>query len=223
MKKTLWWILGGAALVAVVAGLFWMQRSSSQTWGPPPDLLRDKTPEGYPALGAPEAPLDVLIYEDFASPQSKRLHEETEPQFVEHYVARGLVRLISVPIAAVGSDSYRAMAAALCMADFDKYWEYRDVLYAYQGKKPFTRENLAALATRVGVSRERFYSCYDLKRHAEEVSQWNEMAKTKGVQGAPTFELPGRGLVPGFRPFDDETMPGLRQILDAVLLEVMAK
>ncbi len=225
MTRRRWWFLGGLLLVGVlgVAAVWLWRRAPATEWGPPANLLQDRTPEGYPTLGDPEAPLDLVLYEDFASPQSKRLHDETEPQLLERYVSRQIVRLISIPIAAVGDDSYRAMAAALCMADFGKYWAYRDVLYAYQGRQPFTRENLAALATKVGVSKERFYACYDLKRHAEEVSQWNEQAKAKGVQGAPTYEIQGLGLIPGFRPFDDAEMPGVRQILDAVLLEVMAK
>jgi len=225
MVKNKWWMVGGLLLMVVVgAALVWNYRSSAAGhWGPPQNLLQDRTTEGYPALGDPQAPLELFLYEDFASPKSKRLHDETEPQLLEHYVARNLVRLISVPIAAVGSDSYRAMAAALCMADFEKYWVYRDVLYAYQGKGPFTRENLAALATKVGVSKERFYSCYDLKRHADEISRWNEEAKAIGVQGAPTYEIPGKGLIPGFRPLDDAEMPGIRQVLDYALLEVMAK
>lgn len=225
MAKYRWWLIGGLLLVlAAGAVLAWTHRpSAAASWGPPQNLLQDRTPEGYPALGDPQAPLALVLYEDFASPQSKRLHDETEPQLLAHYVARNLVRLISVPIAAVGSDSYRAMAAALCMADFEKYWAYRDVLYAYQGKHPFTRETLAALATKVGVSKEQFFACYDLKRHADEVKRWNDQAKAKGVQGAPTYEIPGQGLIPGFRPFDDADMPGVRQILDYALLEVMAK
>lgn len=225
MAKHKWWWIGGLLLVAVVGVVVaWVYHPfTARQWGPPQDLLQDRTSEGYPALGDPQAPLNLFLYEDFASPKSKRLHDETEPPLLEHYVARHLVRLISVPIAAVGSDSYRAMAAALCMADFEKYWAYRDVLYAYQGRRPFTRENLAALATKVGISKEQFYSCYDLKRHADEISRWNDEAKAKGVQGAPTYEIPGKGLIPGFRPFDDAEMPGIRQILDVVLLEVMAK
>jgi len=109
------------------------------------------------------------------------------------------------------------------MAKAGKYWAFRDVLYAYQGQMPFTRENLARLAAKVGVSRERFYACYDLRTYHDRIRKWSQQAKDHGVTGAPTYEIQGIGLIPGFRPFDDADMPGLQQILDAALLEVMAK
>ena len=223
MTKRAWGMLLLILLVGGAILLWWLPRNAGTAWGPDPQLPRGRATEGCPVLGYREAPLDLILYEDFASPQSKRLHDETEPQVIAQYVAHGQVRLVSIPIAAVGGDSYRAMAAALCLADLDKYWAYRDVLYAYQGKAPFTREQLASLATKVGVSKERFYACYDLKQHSDEITQWNDQAKARGVQGAPTYEIRGIGLVPGFRPFDDPDMPGVRQILDIALLEVMTK
>ena len=225
-SKRVWlWLLVVVLAVAVLGAGYWWQTWAAQSasWGPPPSLPRSVTDEGYQALGTQDAVLDLYLYEDFASPQSKRLHDETEPQFLERYVAHNMVRFISIPIAAVSGDSFRAAEAALCMAKAGKYWAYRDVLYAYQGKIPFTRENLAKLATRVGVSRERFYACYDLRTYHDRVRQWSDQAKQEGVQGAPTYKIEGIGLIPGFRPFDDPDMPGLSQILDAALLEVMAK
>ncbi len=225
MNKRLLALLGGGVLLgAVLLGAAWrLREGAQQTWGPPTALPQTLTPQGYPSLGYETAPLDLFLYEDFASPQSKRLHDETEPLVVQQYVAHNLIRLVSIPIAAVSQDSYRAAEAALCAARAGRYWAFRDVLYAQQGKKPFTRENLALWAEQVGIDRQRFYAWYDLDQCRDPVRQWNEMAKGKGVTGAPTLEIVGLGLIPGFRPFDDPDMPGVRQILDGALLEVMSK
>lgn len=217
-RRTLLW---GMLALALSLGLVACKPRPS--YGPPADIPQGVTQDGRPYLGPEDALLEVVLYEDFASSLSRRLHQETEPELLEQYIqTKGFVRLVSVPITAVGLESRLAAEAALCAADFGKYWAYRDALYTVQGQRPFTRENLARLAEEVGISRDRFYACFDLGKHADQVTRFNEEAQAKGVEGAPTFEIAGQ-VIPGFRPFDDPEMPGLRQVIDILLLEVLTR
>ena len=94
-------------------------------------------------LGDPDAPIYLWIHEDFRCPYCKKFADETVQNLIENYVESGILQIIFVNTPIFGGSSDRAANASLCAAQQDKFWEYKDALYAVQNKKnAYTEKNL---------------------------------------------------------------------------------
>ena len=89
------------------------------------------TYDGSPTLGANNAPVVVLMFEDFKSPESATHVADVEPTLKTKYIDGGQVRLVFkfFPVSAP-----KTAVAALCAAKQGKFWDYRSLLYAKQAE-----------------------------------------------------------------------------------------
>jgi len=114
--------------------------------------------DGY-ALGKPDAPVTVELWEDYQCPFCLRFTEQVEPQIVTSYVVPGKVRLVYRDFAFIGQESALAAVAARLAEQQDRFWPYHDYLFANQlGENigSFVPERLARIATAIGLDRSTF-------------------------------------------------------------------
>lgn len=70
-------------------------------------------PQKGTMLGNPNAPVTIRLYEDFQCPYCGEFGRDTLPELVTRYVKTGKVKLVSEPLAFLGTDSVEAAKAAL--------------------------------------------------------------------------------------------------------------
>jgi len=201
---------GRLALLAILAGvLLGGLLIAANAWG----ALGDKSSKASGAqgslraerniLGAPDAPVRVVVYSDFQCVFCGRLHADAEAQIVEKYVRTGKVRLELRHFAVMGKESMPAAEAALAAADQGKYWEYRDLLFQnYKGvdKGVFTTENLVRWAGELGLDQARFAEALASGIHRAEVEKDLMEGRSLGLTGVPISFINGRQLR-GAQPF----------------------
>ena len=103
--------------------------TNPQVIGPDPSIRRGETSNGLFFLGEPDAPLTIIIYEDYSCPNCKRFFETVEPVLIERYISSGKLRLEIYPVAIVNPQSLPGAAAVYCAAEQGYFWEFRKVVF----------------------------------------------------------------------------------------------
>lgn len=195
------WILGGVALVAVIA-IFVMGggggagNASTQPvelTGGPEEVQRA---EGV-AMGDENAP--VLLYEfaDYQCPACAQFTTFAHPLIEERLVDEGIVRFVryDFPIITGHPHAFLASRAARCAGDQDAYWQYHDVLYGRQPSWSASRTapvgDFVDFASELGLDTAAFEQCLASDAHAEEVTRNLRLGEQLGVTGTPTLMING--------------------------------
>jgi protein-disulfide isomerase len=209
----------GAVLVGLVLGSILVVLSLSTVAGgareDAPILVR---PEGTPAerraLGPVNAPVQIVLYNDFQCAHCEKLHREAEVGILSRYVATGKAHLEVRQVAFLGPESASAAEAALCAADQGKFWEYRDALFTVWrqvGPATYSNQGLKEVARQLGLKGEVFGACVDSGARRAEVQEDMRRAESDGVRGVPTMFVNGRRLE-GALPFESYA-----KVIDEVL------
>ena len=135
-------LIAGAGAVAVVAVLVVVSLvvtggsdngSSSTTPGDATAALFNGIPQKNTVLGAQNATVTMIQFEDLQCPICRRFQEEGFPGVVSDYVRPGKVKLRFVGMAFIGADSQKALLYTLAAGEQGKLWQFSDALYANQG------------------------------------------------------------------------------------------
>jgi protein-disulfide isomerase len=163
-------------------------------------------PQDGTRLGREDAPVTILLYEDFQCPACGQFARETLPEVVERHVKPEDVKLISQTLAFLGPDSIPAARAALAAGKQDHYWQYAVLLFENQGAENsgyVTDEFLTDLAEETeGLD----VNEWDEARQAgfeKELQSVQQMAGEDNVNSTPSLVVSGpdgkvtlRGAVP---------------------------
>ena len=184
------------------------------------------TPQARPmvdgkALGDPNAPVTVEVFEDFQCPACRAFTEQIEPQIVDTYVATGEVYYIFrhfpfIDDRAPRNESDQAASASMCAADENRFWDYHDMLFANwngENQGAFNDKRLVAFAEAIGLDMAAFNACFEANIHEEEIKSDEQMGRDSGVTGTPSVMVNGRIISPGF-------VPSFQQISDAIEAEL---
>lgn len=174
------------------------------------------------AMGDPEAPVLIEVYEDFQCPACKTYSEQIEPQVTDAYVATGDVLYVfrHYPFLddnAPRKESDQAANASMCAADQNRFWDYHDMLFANwngENQGSFNDKRLVAFAEAlVGLDMAAFNQCFEANLHADEIINDFLMGRDSGVTGTPAVMVNGRILTPGL-------VPSFTEISEAVEAEL---
>jgi protein-disulfide isomerase len=163
-------------------------------------------PQDGTRLGRGDAPVTILLYEDFQCPACGQFARETLPEVVERHVKPGNVKLISQTLAFLGPDSVPAARAALAAGKQDRYWQYAVLLFENQGAENsgyVTDEFLTDLAEETeGLDVNEWYEARQVG-FEKELQTVQQMAGEDGVNSTPSLVVSGpngevtlRGAVP---------------------------
>ena len=183
-----------------------LQRLRKQT---PTKILLEPTrvavdSAGHPSMGPADAPVTMIEFTDFQCPFCKR-SEDTVKQVHEKYGDK--VRLVHMDFPlSFHSHSMDAAEAARCANEQGKFWQYRDALFANQGK--LAPADLKATAKQLGLNTTKFDACFDSSKYKKQIDADLEQGTKLGVDGTPAFFIDGRSLV-GAQP-----LPSFTEIVD---------
>lgn len=152
--------------------------------------------EDDPAIGSPQARVQLVVFSDFECPYCKRAAPVLR-RLVSTYPDE--VRLIwkdfPLPTHPLGA---LAAEAARCARDQGKFWEYHDALFA---EDTLEVARLGALASGLGLDRRAFDECLDTRRYQGRVAESLQQGRRLGVEATPTVLVNGR-MVRGLATFE---------------------
>ena len=102
----------------------------AEFWQPDPQRP-GRTYDGSYYMGDPKAPVVILAFEDFKSPESAEQVKSVEPQLKSEYIDKGLARYV---VQLYPLNAPRAAVAALCAGQQGKFFEFRNILLTKQAE-----------------------------------------------------------------------------------------
>lgn len=160
------------------------------------------TYDGSPSLGAAEANLTLIAFEDFKSTDAAQHAGTVEPTLKSKYIDTNQMRLVVKPFP---DTAPRAGVAALCAARQGKFWEFRSLLYQKQAEwQEGDDPAMSAYAKSLGLDQSAFDLCLKDAGVQAEIDNALEFGQTQiGVPQVPAFLLIKRtatGEVEGVKP-----------------------
>jgi protein-disulfide isomerase len=199
--------IGGLVIgVAIVAILAFNQLGGRggddliEPTGTYPDAIVDGT-----ALGSPDAPVVMEVFEDFQCPVCARHSLTVEPVLVARYVNNGTLRIVHRDLAFLGNESVLAASAATCALDQDAYFDMALWMYENQGSENrggFRRERLDQMAERAGLDMGAYATCMDDPATQAEVDAKTREITGMGINSTPTVRINGGTPIVGLQTAD---------------------
>lgn len=189
------------AVILIALALFAARgRSSGQTGTAQFDLT------GQPVLGQQNAPVTLVVFEDFKCPNCKRFEEEFMPELRSKYIDTGKAKLVSMNFPFIASmnnlpvdDSKLAAQAAECaylQGGSEAYDRMKQILFRAQGPESevwASKSRLKDLAGSVeGIDQAKFNTCLDNDETAAAVEADKQQAEKAGVSGTPSVFVNGK-------------------------------
>ncbi len=162
--------------------------------------------EGEPMMGDENAPVTLVMYEDFECPFCQRFEQNAVPQIVDNYVESGQVRLVwkDFPLPQLHPWAEPAAAAMECVyrQDEDAFWTVKDRVFDNQETLSTSniRGQIKTWAAEEGVSQSAVDSCLQNGNPMEEVNGDKQEGQSLGVSGTPTVFVNGHKIV-GAQPY----------------------
>jgi len=198
--------------VALVIAALLIAPSIRNSLVPVGDII-EVTPETRPmadgtAMGDPDAPVLIEVYEDFQCPACRIYSNEVEPLVTENHVANGEVYYVfrQYPFLddrAPNKESDQAANASMCAAEQGRFWDYHDILFANwngENQGSFSDKRLLAFAETLGLDTEAFTACFEENRYQDQIQADLAAGNAAGVQGTPSVLVNGEIVKPGYVP-----------------------
>ncbi|SOC48950.1 Protein-disulfide isomerase [Blastococcus aggregatus] len=214
--------------LAVVAVVWGVGRGGNDGGGPvadvsqeggtaqPSDTLARRVPGDPLAQGDADAPVVLVMWEDFQCPFCAKFAQETEPVLVERFVEAGILRLEWRDFPYFGEQSVQAARAARSAGEQGAFWEFHDAVYAL-GFPPnsgqLTDDVLIGLARDLDLDVERFTATMQSQETLDAVTADFREGQQLGISGTPAFLLNGRPIM-GAQP-TDTFVAAIEQAADA--------
>jgi protein-disulfide isomerase len=227
--STIYWILGGAAVLALLIVAWNVFTSFTDTTVREPVEVAYDSPRELLELaqgiesGDPDAPITVMEFSDYQCPACQAFFRQVKPFLDREYVNEGKVRFVyyDFPLVTIHANAFLASRAARCAGDQDGYWPFHDRLFQAQSEWAGLSDpagRFERYADEVGLDRSEFRSCLRSDRHAEVVTANLILGEQLGVSGTPSVIMDtGEGRP--IRVQDWSNMNAFREILDEALGE----
>lgn len=174
------------------------------------------------AVGDPESKVVIQIFEDFRCTACTYYSQNIEPQVIEEIAEKGKAYYVfhQYPFMDDSSpyhDSDNAALAAECAAEQNRFWEYKEMLFANLNHidGEFSDVRLAAFADTLGLDTDQFEACYKEQRYRDKITEDMSLAQEMGVVGTPSIFVNGQNVSPGKVPTFDQ----INALVDKFLAE----
>lgn len=159
-----------------------------------------------PYEGKADAPVSVVVAEDFKCPACKSFEETVTPELRSKYVDSGKVKLYSLVYPFIATDIARlseddslyAAQAARCVYKLggnEAFANYKQILFRAQGPENqvwASKARLKELAGSLNVDQAQLATCLDKDETLEAAQADKKQAQDAGVTGTPTIFVNGK-------------------------------
>ena len=164
--------------------------------------------DSVPRKGNTNAPVTIVVFEDFQCPFCKKLSGnlevllETVPDKVSlafmHYPMQQKCNANELK-KSMHRNACSAAAASVCAQEQGRFWEMHDVLFRNNNK--LGGRALVRYAEEIGLDVDRWKTCFSAASTLAKIKKDSEIGGAAGVSGTPSFFLNGRKLV-GAQPVE---------------------
>ncbi len=162
-----------------------------------------------PFKGSKNAPITVVMFQDFQCPFSKR-SQTTIEELMKEYPDQVKLVFKNFPLD-FHKEAMIAAEASLSAGAQGKFWEMHDKNFINQ--KQLKIANLKAYAQELNLDMNKFSGDLESHRFKKIVDEDIKIAKRSGVRGTPTFFINGRKLV-GAKP-----LAAFKKVIDLIMKE----
>lgn len=207
-------IVAAAVIAALALVVISSQSTVSDSSVDYDQIPQARLEDGGFVLGAADAPITILAFEDFLCPSCQR-YKPTVDALISRYVALGMARFEYRFLPAV-DPTYSTLAAqyAEC-ADTVKpgsFWDAHDTMYEITSARRYTDSSSRDFAERMDIAYTDLLEC---AQDAEQVYIDSQLASQLGANGTPTVFIRYGDGAPQPSPFG--TQPTIDQL--GVLIE----
>ncbi|MDG9669125.1 thioredoxin domain-containing protein [Hahella sp. CR1] len=142
--------------------------------------------EGYPVRGAAQAPVSIVEFADFRCPHCKHA-SHTLRKILEKQ--SDSVRWTMVDFPVTGKTSVYLAQVAYCAGKQDKYWEFHDAFFDYEGK--LNEASVAGVAEKLGLDGAKIEECASSPEAVQFVEKEQNQAMALGLRGTPAIFING--------------------------------
>lgn len=150
---------------------------------------------GAKAIGADNAPINIIEFGDYQCPLCARFNQETKDELISKYVDTGIVQFgfKDLIINDLPQDKLSTLSAeaSYCAAEQDKFWDYHDEVYRNsRGENTgwISKESLVGFANNIDMPNiAQFTECLSSDKYNQLVAQNDIFAKNLGLASTPTF------------------------------------
>ena len=154
-----------------------------------------------PTLGRPDAPVKLILFENFLCEHCKAFEEDVFPRIESEYIETGKVEAYYVNLAWGPENATTAGLAGECAyrQNEDAFWDYKSALFAAQADHEgawAATDNLVTIAREnvPALNPEELRSCIENAQYLSEVQRDLELAETVGVRGTPSLVIGNQGF-----------------------------
>jgi len=159
-------------------------------------------------LGNPNSKVVIDVFEDFQCSACVVYTREFEPQVIKEIVESGRAYYVfhQYPFEDDESsgikESDNAALASECAAEQNRFWDYKNILFANQNQVygQFSDVRLEAFAKSLGLDMNKFKACYQEKRYQNKLVEGINLGTQFGVRGTPSVFVNGVNISPGLVP-----------------------
>lgn len=154
------------------------------------------------ALGKPDAPATLQVFEDFQCPNCLFYTATYEQLIVDEYVKTGKLRYEFHNFPILGTESVYAAAGSVCAGRQGRFWDFHKKLFLVQAEANqlraekldagrFKPDALVGYAVELGMERQAFITCLEDPATVQTVQADATAAEAAGLRGTPGFLLNG--------------------------------
>lgn len=221
-RQMIFLVIAGAILllVAIIVGASVIQ--NNQPVGDIVEItpLERPNPVGT-AMGNPDAPVRIDVFEDFQCPACQLYSEDVEKSVMENLVATGQVYYVYrhypfLDDRSATRESDQSANASMCAAEQGRFWDYHDILFANwdgENQGAFADRRLVAFAETLDLDMNAFNSCFKDNKYKAQIDQDRAEGTQMGVSGTPSVFVNGQAVTPGYVP----TYEAIRMAVETAL------
>jgi protein-disulfide isomerase len=165
-------------------------------------IPQSETSEGFPILGNPDAPVELIEYSSFDCPHCRDFHETVTPALVER-VRNGELSFTYVPLYGTGgiANGEGAARAAICAGEQGQFWPMHSALFTWQGlygNQAFSGNRLSTGAGNLGLNRGEWDTCFNSQATNGIINAARTRAASLGdtFTGTPFVQVNGTAVTP---------------------------
>lgn len=158
------------------------------------EIPQGRNDDGFPRLGAADAPVALVEYSSFSCPACASFHDEIFPQLLDR-IRSGQVSFTFIPLLTGSvSNPEGAARASLCALEQGKFWEAHDLLFSWHeqfANTAFSSQRLSSAAEGLGLNTQSFNNCFSSGNTSNLITLAQQRATRDSVPGTPTLYVNG--------------------------------
>lgn len=150
--------------------------------------------DAQPRLGEADAPVEIVLFEDFRCPSCATFTERVYPLLLQEFVRPGTAKIYFVNFPVLGAASRHVAEVAECVGAQSEsaFWDMKAPLMRSQGELDNASRVYELVATYApGIDMDQVRTCVEEDQRIDQLNAEIVAAQQLGVTGTPTVVVDG--------------------------------